>query len=107
MDTVLRKLQNKLENLDNVSDQDRQELGNIVDHLQQELNELAVDDRDKAVEVGSAVHETATQALQGGSAEAESAIDDFASVIEKLEINHPKLTDMVNRLCKMLADIGI
>ena len=107
MDSALRKLQEKLSNLDKVSERERQELGNLVEQLQQELNELAVNDHDKAVEIGSAVQDTASQALHGGTAEAQLAADDFTSIIEKLEISHPRLTDVVNRMCKVLADIGI
>ena len=108
MDSTLNNLKEKIASLGGtVSEQDKIELNKLVQNLQEELVELAETDNDKARRLSSVVDNTADQALQGDADNVQTTIDDFATAIEKLEVTHPKLTDIVNRLCKMLADIGI
>ena len=107
MDSTLKNIKQKIASLDSVSIDDRAELNVLVENLHQELSTMAVDDSVKAAKVGDVVQSTADRALQGDVETVQTTIDDFSSSIGKLEVTHPKLTDIVNRICMMLADIGI
>ena len=107
MDSTLKNIKQKIASLESVSTGDKTELNALVENLQQELSTLASNDSAKAAKVGDMVQTTADKALQGDAQTVQTTIDDFSNSIEKLEVTHPKLTDIVNRICMMLADIGI
>ncbi len=107
MDSTLKTIEEKISSLESVSSSDKAELNSLVASLQSELSSMASTDIDKATKVGTAVQTTADKALQGNAQTVQSTIDDFSTAIETLEVSHPKITDIVNRICKMLADIGI
>ncbi|MCF6176393.1 MAG: DUF4404 family protein [Victivallaceae bacterium] len=107
MDSTLKNIKQKIDSLESVSTNDKTELNALVENLHEELSAIASTDLDKASKVGSVVQTTADKALQGDAQTVQSTIDDFSTSIETLEVTHPKLTDIVNRICMMLADIGI
>lgn len=107
MNSTLINIKEKISSLESVSGNDKAELNGLVDSLHKELASIAETDNDKASQVGTVVQTTAEKALQGDAQEVQSTINDFSTAIETLEVTHPKITDIVNRICKMLADIGI
>lgn len=107
LDSTLKNIKEKITSLENISRNDKNELNILVDKLDQELASMSIIDQEKALKIGSVVQATADKALEGDALSFESTMDDFSTSIETLEVTHPKLTNIVNRICKMLADIGI
>jgi Domain of unknown function (DUF4404) len=107
MDSTLKNIKHKIASLESVSSKDKAELDALVENLHEELSSIASTDHNKASKIGDVVQTTADKALEGDALTVQSTIDDFSTSIEKLEVTHPKLTDIVNRICMMLADIGI
>jgi hypothetical protein len=80
----------------------REQLNELVDELHGELSNLAEQDAGQAAEVGARVDRLAADKLDNPERNGE-----LIPGLAELEVAHPKIVDIVNRICKMLADIGI
>lgn len=99
MNSSLQQLREKINAASSLTPAHKQELLGLVDNLRQELESLAHTDHARAQNVSSLAKEAA--------AGQQESLENFSGSVEELEITHPKLVNIVNRICKMLSDIGI
>lgn len=109
MKSTLQEIKEKITHAQGMSKANKNELLGMVDKLYDELDTLATTDQEKADSVSKfaevSTHEAARS--EGGEKTLDYALKGFSSSVDELEVTHPKLVDIVNRICKMLSDIGI
>lgn len=99
MNSSLQQIREKISTAPGLSSEHKQELLGLVGNLYQELDALARTDSERARSVSSLAQE-ATSGQQEN-------LSDLSSSVDELEVSHPRLVEVVNRICKMLSDIGI
>ena len=108
MQKTLQDIKKKIASAQGMDATVRQELTALVDKLYTELETLAKTDRDRAENVSGLTRTTVAEVTDGNRGpDFDHASNGLSDAVEQLEVTHPRLADAINRICKMLADIGI
>ncbi len=108
MKTTLEEIKDKIASAKGLEDSRKAELTELVGKLYSELEELARTDRNRAESVSGFAKESANEAANGNNQESlDKTLSGFSSSVDELEASHPRVVELVNRICKMLSDIGI
>jgi len=108
--TSLQDIKERLNRADSgLTPQARQELLDLVNRLGSELEALAHTDKELAQSVSGFAVLSAHEATRanGNEETLDYALKGLSSAVGEAEVSHPKLVEVVNRICKMFADIGI
>ena len=108
MKTTLQEIKDKIASAKGLEENHKAELSELVDKLYSELETLSRTDRNRAESVSGFAKVSANEAANGDNPQTlDYALKGFSSSVEQLEASHPRVVEIVNRLCKMLSDIGI
>ena len=109
MKSSLENIKTRISNSGNLEKLNKDELVELIDELYEELDQLAHTDRERADSVNGFATVTTNEATREGdtSKTLDFALKGLSSSVEELEVSHPRLSSVVNRICRMLSDIGI
>lgn len=108
MKTTVQEIKEKIASAQGLDDDRKQELNQLVDKLYAELDDLAKTDRSRAESVSGFASVSTHEAAKGSNPETlDYALKGFSSSVEQLEVTHPRMVAVVNRICQMFSDIGI
>jgi hypothetical protein len=107
--STLNKIEERLKKVESVTDENRSELLNLVSELKVEIADLAKTHTEHAESItGFAAVSTREATRQEKNPELlKLSIDGLAASVEGFETSHPTLVGVVNRICAMLANLGI
>ncbi len=106
---TLNKIEERLKKTETVTEENRSELLNLVSELKGEIKELSKTHTEQAESItGFAALSTREATRQEKNpALLQLSIDGLAASVEGFETSHPTLVGVVNRICSMLANLGI
>ena len=106
---TIRKIEERLERLEAVPPEKREELLTLLGALRDEVNELAKSDAEHAESIKGFVDITAHEATreEKNPRLLQHAVDGLASTVQDLELSRPRLVENVNAICSWLASVGI
>jgi phage I-like protein len=109
IDNTISEIEAKISGAETVSPERKQELLKLLGTLKSEVAELSKTNVEQADSIAGfaqlSAHE-ATRAEQNPQLR-ELSLQGLRSSVEDLEQSHPRLTQIVNRISKMLSDWGI
>ena len=87
----------------------RRELLELMSSLREEINDLADADDEKARSIAAFVGASAHEATrrEKNPELLDLSIKGLSGPVETLETSHPKLTQVVSRICNLLSNLGI
>lgn len=95
-------LQTKLEAAANLPETTRAELLGLLGELRREIDGLSAEQRELADQTASALTPAA-----GEESQAEVALGDLQASVAGLEVSHPRMVEIVNRVAVTLSNMGI
>ena len=107
IDDTLAKLEARLRDSDNLSDENRQALEALVKELKSEIDTL--EDRDSADSIAGFSEGGAREALRRETDPdlLDLNLQGLQRSARSFEASHPKLVSVVNSLCQQLSNLGI
>src|ERR1035438_5960808 len=109
IENTIREIEAKISGAESVGPERKQELLNLLGTLKAEVAELSKTNVEQADSIAGfaqlSAHEV-TRTEQNPQLR-ELSLQGLRSSVEDLEQSHPHLTQIVNRISKMLSDLGI
>ena len=99
----------RIDKADSISGDKKKELLELISVLSAEISELSRTQREHAESIKAFTELSTREATrEAGNPELlKIALDGLSSSVNGFEVSHPKLVDIVNSTCMMLANIGI
>jgi hypothetical protein len=106
---TISKIKSKIRDGKNLKDDTKKQLLELVTNLESEVNELSKIKKEQAESIthftGIYAHETTR--LERNPALIQISLQGLDQSIKEFEVSHPKLTNTVNHICQILANMGI
>ena len=105
----LQQIETKIESIQNVPEDTKRELLDLLKTLRAEAGELAAkrpDDAQSIAEFAAASTHEATRSEKNPQL-LQAALDGLTASVGVLEASHPNLAQAVNRIAVILSDMGI
>ena len=106
---TLSKLEDKIKTSRNIPDAKKQEYYELLSRLNDEINEIAQTDPQRAESIKqfakASAHEATREELDPNLLEA--AIQGMRQSVREFRTSHPRLVDTVNDICIFLSKLGI
>ena len=106
---TLSKLEDKIKTSRNIPDDKKQEYYELLSRLNDEINEIAQTDLQRAESIKqfakASAHEATREELDPNLLEA--AIQGMRQSVREFRTSHPRLVDTVNDICIFLSKLGI
>jgi mevalonate kinase len=105
----IENLEKKIESTSQIDAKIKEDLLDLMRSLKTELSDLKNINPDTAHDIAEKTQVSAEKILSSDNKknELQENIDSLQGTVEEFEVSHPKLVQIVNRLCMMLSDIGI
>jgi len=105
----LDKIEEKLKQSKALKEEDRAELMNLLASLRTEMSELSKTHNEQAESIAGFAELSAHEATRSQKSQElfDLSIEGLMSSVQGFDISHPTLVGVVNRLCTMLANMGI
>ena len=105
----LDRIEERLKQSDTVTEHDRSELLSLVTALRAEVTELSRTHYEQAESITGFAGLSTQEAMRSEKSPPllSLSIRGLASSVQGFETTHPKLVEIVNRLCTMLSNLGI
>lgn len=102
-------LEKKIEATSQIDTKIKEDLLDLMRSLKNELTDLKNDHPETAHDIANKAQISAEKVLTSNSKkdELQENIEGLQGTVEEFEVSHPKLVEIVNRLCMMLSDLGI
>jgi len=106
---TVRKLERVIEAMQSVDSAKKTELLALLDSLKSEVGKLSETRVEHAHSIAGLTEMAAHEALRKEKSPRllKHSLDGLSLSVQELEVTHPKLVAAINRLCEMLAGIGI
>jgi hypothetical protein len=109
IDDIIEKIEAKIQNASSIKDENKVELLSLLKNLRSEVSELSETHAEHAESIASftelSTHE-ATREVKNPQL-LQLATKGLTTSVEEFEISHPKLVQIVNSICSILANLGI
>ncbi len=109
IEETISKLEQRLKNAGSLSEQNRQELLNLVGDLKTEVSSLSKTHAEEARRIltytEASTHEATSE--QQDQERLRDAVSDLSSSVDGFEKSHPRLVAIVNRMAETLSNLGI
>ena len=102
---TIDEIETRIAGSPNLSDENREALLQLLKVLRTEVTDLSATSVEDARNITTQA-EAATRPEQNQDV-VQSAIDSLSSTVEKFEGSHPRLTQTVTDICRILARMGI
>lgn len=108
IDTTIQRIEERLRDA-NLSEENREELTQLLEQLKQELNTLSQVDEDQAKSVASFAEISSHEAMRGKTDPEllDLSLKGLSASVEKVETEQPALVKVVNSICMLLSNSGI
>ena len=105
----LDKIEEKIRLSQSIKPEAKAELEQLVADVRGEIAELSRDDKDQAESIAGFVRSSTHEATRTTSDQKllDLAVQGLQTSVDGIEGSHPKLVELVNGFCKMLAGLGI
>lgn len=109
VDSTIQKIEEKIVASSRIDEKHKEELLALVGSLKNEVNELSKTHSEHAQNIAGLTKITTDKAVKDGedSECLDDSIEKLNSAVEEFEVSHPKIVDVVNRICVMLSNAGI
>lgn len=109
IDETIKKLERQLREVDAMDQGKRAEILGLLNDLKQEVNEVAVTNREHAESISAFATASAHEATrkEHNPELLELSLKGLQSSVHGFEQTHPKLVGVVDRVCRMLSNLGI
>lgn len=106
---TIQKIEARLQSAENLGDQARAELTSLLAELKGEVSQITDTHADHAQSIAGFADLSTHEAVRGETNEKalNHSLGGLQSSVEELEQSHPKLVDVVNRICTALSNLGI
>ena len=106
---TIRKIEARLQSADNLSAETREELTTLLAELKDEVSGISDTHADHAQSIAGFADLSTHEAVREATNEKalHHSLGGLQSSVEELEQSHPKLVDVVNRICTALSNLGI
>ena len=106
---TISKIEAKLRNAGLMNDESRRELLNLLNTLKAEITELSKTDAQQAERIAGFAETSTREAIreEKNPDELKQLLDNLSASVEGFETSHPKLVQVVNRICTTLSNLGI
>ena len=109
IDETIAKIEAKIQKVNSVKDENKQELLNLLGTLKIEISELAKTHAEQAQSIAAftevSTHEATRQ--EKNPELLELSVRGLESSVHGFETSHPQLVEIVNAFCLMLSNMGI
>ena len=105
----LDKIEDKLKQSNTIKDNDKTELLNLVKTLRKEIADLSRTHHEQAESIAGFAELSAHEATRSekNSELFNLSIEGLTSSVQGFEVSHPRLVELINTFCAMLARLGI
>ena len=105
----IEAIEKKIESTSQIDAKIKEDLLDLMRSLKTELNESKDIHPDTAHNIADKTQASAEKIISSDNEqnELQESIDGLQEAVGEFEASHPKLVQVVNRLCIMLSDIGI
>jgi len=105
----IEALEKKIESTSQIDVKIKEDLLDLMRSLKTELVDLKEKHPDTAHNIADKTQVSAEKVLDSDTKqnELQENIDGLQETVGEFEVSHPKLVQIVNRICMMLSDIGI
>jgi mevalonate kinase len=107
----LEAIEKKIKTTPQIDAKIKEDLLDLMRSLKTELADIKNEHPKTADSIVDQTHSSAEQILcknnSGEQKILQENIDDLQKTVDEFEASHPKLVQVVNRICMMLSDIGI
>ncbi|MDD5343356.1 MAG: DUF4404 family protein [Smithella sp.] len=105
----LDKIEEKLKQSNTVKENDKTELLNLLKTLRTEIAGLSQTHREQAESVARFAELSAHEATRSEKSSdlINLSIEGLTSSVQGFEVSHPRLVEIINTFCTMLAKLGI
>lgn len=105
----IEAIEKKIQATSQIDAKIKEDLLDLMRSLKTELNSLKTIHPETAHSIADQTGLSAGKVLDpsGKQGEVQESIDSLQGTVGEFEASHPKLVQVVNRLCMMLSDIGI
>ncbi len=109
IDDTIRKLEDSIRTARSLRPETKSELLDLFSTLKGEVSNLSTVDKDKAQAIAGHTQRSAREATgePPNRDNLKVALDDLSSSVEGFEKSHPRLVEIVNRICTTLSNIGV
>jgi len=105
----IEAIEKKIESTSQIDAKIKEDLLDLMRSLKTELTDLKEVNPNGAHNIADKTQVPAEKVLnpENKKNELQKDIDGLQETVEEFEVSHPKLVQVVNRICMMLSDIGI
>lgn len=105
----IEAIEKKIEATSQIDAKIKEDLLDLMRSLKTELTDLKEVNPNGAHNIADKTQVSAEKVLTSDNKqnELQKDIDGLQETVEEFEVSHPKLVQVVNRICMMLSDIGI
>jgi len=109
IEKTITEIEAKIRGAESVNAERKQELLNLLGTLKTEIADLSKTRGEQADSIAGFARLSAHEAMRSepNPQLREISLQGLQSSVEDLEQSHPRLTQIVNRISKMLSDLGI
>lgn len=106
---TLTKIEAQIEGTDSIKDGRKAELLGLLTTLKTEINQLSQTNQDQAQTITGFAQVSAHEATreEKNPQLLKLSLDGLSASVEGFEQSHPKLVDIVNRICTTLSNLGV
>lgn len=106
---TIGQIEERIRKSTSITEERRLELLELLASLKSEVGHVAKSNRDAATSIASHADRSTVAATKDEPDEAElrASLDNLASSVQDFEESHPKLVQVVNRICVTLSSLGI
>src|SRR5438876_11692296 len=109
IDETISKIEAKLKDTGSINEQAKQELAGLLATLKTEITELSKTHAEQAQSIAgfaqTSTHEATRE--EKNPQLLELSLEGLATSVEGIEESHPRLVQLVNRICTTLSNLGI
>ncbi len=105
----IEAIEKKIKSTSQIDTKIKEDLLDLMRSLKTELTDLKKINPNSAHNIADKTKASAEKILTSDNKQndLQENIDGLQETVEEFEVSHPKLVQLVNRLCMMLSDIGI
>ena len=109
IDDTISKIEAKLKDTGAISEESKRELSGLLATLKGEITQLAKTHAEQAQSIAGFTQTSTHEAIreERNPELLKLSLEGLATSVDGFENSHPSLVQIVNRICKMLSDLGI
>src|SRR5437762_2411146 len=109
IDETISKIEAKLKDTGSINEQAKQELTRLLGTLKTEITELSKTHAEQAQSIAGFTQTSTHEAIreEKNPELLKLSLEGLATSVDGFEKSHPKLVQLVNRICTTLSNLGI